>query len=284
LAARNVDSSFSGRYDPVETPEGRNTGLVRRITIEARINDDGQIITPYFPVRNGSIVPDLVYLTSEEEKDKYIAHFNIKIDEKNQITEETVLAIHQENFVRIPKEKLDFIYSSFYHLNSVTSATIPFFHHNDATRMLMAANMQRQAVTLLKNQEPLVASGIEAGLLDSSPLTVKAEEKGMVEYVDSCQIIVKEKNKEKKVYRLEQLVVSNKNVLNFSFPLVKKGDKVEKGQMLACGNHANNGELSLGYNLRVGFFCFSGYNFEDGFVISQRLVKEDVLTSFFVKK
>ncbi|CAG8718185.1 2996_t:CDS:1, partial [Ambispora leptoticha] len=284
LAARNVDSSFSGRYDPVETPEGRNTGLVRRITIEAGINDDGQITTPYFPVRNGVLVPSLVYLTSEEEKDKYIAHFNIKIDEKNRVMEETVLAVHQENFVRVPKEKLDFIYSSFYHLNSVTSATIPFFHHNDATRMLMATNMQRQAVTLLKNQEPLVASGIEVSLLNNSPLVVKAEEQGTVEYVDSGQIIVKEKNKEKKTYQLEQLVVSNKNILNFSSPLVKKGDKVEKGQMIACGNHAHNGELSLGYNLRVGFFCFGGYNYEDGFAISERLVKEDILTSFFVKK
>ncbi|CAG8752346.1 6977_t:CDS:2, partial [Funneliformis caledonium] len=246
LAARNVYSSFSGRYDPVETPEGRNTGLVRRITIGAKINDEGQITTPYFPVRNGLIVPSLVYLTSEEEKDKYIAHFNLKIDDKNQITEETVLAIHQGNYVRIPKEKLEFIYSSFYHLNSVTSATIPFFHHNDATRMLMATNMQRQAVTLLKSQEPLVASGIEAGLLNNSPLAVKAEEKGVVEYADS--------------------------------------DKIEKGQMLACGNYANNGELSLGNNLRVGFFCFDGYNYEDGFAISERLVKEDILTSFFVKK
>ncbi|CAI2186245.1 3667_t:CDS:2, partial [Funneliformis geosporum] len=205
-------------------------------------------------------------------------------DDKNQIVEETVLAMHQENFVRVPKEKLDFIYSSFYHLNSVTSATIPFFHHNDATRMLMATNMQRQAVTLLKNQEPLVSSGIEAGLLNNSPLAVKAEERGVVEYVDSSQIIVKEKNKGGKTYQLEQLVVSNKNILNFSFPLVKKGDKIEKGQMLAYGNYANHGELSLGYNLRVGFFCFDGYNYEDGFAISERLVKEDILTSFFVKK
>src|SRR5205823_11821351 len=112
-----VDCSYSGGYEPVETPDGRNTGLVRRIIIEAGINEDGQIITPYFPVRNGVLFPSLVYLTSEEEKDKYIAHFNIKIDEKNRVMEETVLAIHQENFVQIPKQKLDFIYSSFYHLN-----------------------------------------------------------------------------------------------------------------------------------------------------------------------
>ncbi|CAG8654249.1 5021_t:CDS:2, partial [Ambispora gerdemannii] len=284
LAARNISYSFGGRYDPVETPEGQRIGLVHRLTIGARVNDYGQIIVPYFPVCNGIITPSLVYLTSEEEKDKYIAHFNIKVDEKNQIVEETVLAIHQESFVRVPKEKLDFIYSSFYHLNSVTSATIPFFQHNDATRMLMAANMQRQAVTLLKSQEPLVASGIEASLLNNSPLVVKAEEKGVVEYVDSRQIVIKEKNKEKKTYELEQLVVSNKNVLNFSLPLVKKGDKVESGQMLACGNYANNNELSLGYNLRVAYLCWNGYNYEDAIILSERLVKEDILTSFFVKK
>ncbi|CAG8726793.1 24625_t:CDS:2, partial [Racocetra persica] len=270
LSARNVDASFIGRYDPNETPEGRNTGLVRRITIGAEINEDGQLTTPYFPVQNGVIIPKPVHLTSEEEKDKYIAHFNTKIDEKNRIVEETVMAIHQENFVRVPKEKINLIYSSFYHLNSVTGATIPFFNHNDATRMLMATNMQRQAITCLKNQEPLIASGIEANLLENSPLTVKAEEKGVVEYVDSQQIILK-KNKSKKIYPLEQLVVSNKNTLGFSLPLVKKGESVSKGQILACGNQASNGELSLGYNLR------------DAIILSERLVKEDILTSFFVK-
>jgi DNA-directed RNA polymerase subunit beta len=148
----------------------------------------------------------------------------------------------------------------------------------------MATNMQRQAVTLLKNQEPLVASGIEASLLNNSPLAVKTEEKGTVEYVDSQQIIVKEKNKEKRTYHLEQLVVSNKNILNFSLPLVKKGEQVEKGQMIACGNYANNGELSLGHNLRVAYLCWNGYNYEDAIIINERLVKEDILTSFFVKK
>ncbi|CFW92830.1 DNA-directed RNA polymerase subunit beta [endosymbiont DhMRE of Dentiscutata heterogama] len=283
LSARNVDASFIGRYDPNETPEGRNTGLVRRITIGAEINEDGQLTTPYFPVQNGVIIPKPVHLTSEEEKDKYIAHFNTKIDEKNRIVEETVMAIHQENFVRVPKEKINLIYSSFYHLNSVTGATIPFFNHNDATRMLMATNMQRQAITCLKSQEPLIASGIEANLLENSPLTVKAEEKGTVEYVDSQQIILKEKNKKKKIYPLEQLVVSSKNTLGFSLPLVKKGESVSKGQMLACGNQANNGELSLGYNLRVAYLCWNGYNYEDAIILSERLVKEDILTSFFVK-
>jgi DNA-directed RNA polymerase subunit beta len=150
----------------------------------------------------------------------------------------------------VPKEKINYIYSSFHQLNSPTTATIPAFSHNDATRILMAANMQRQAVPIIVNQEPLVASGIEASLFRNSPLTIKAEEEGRVKYVDSQKIVV-ESNKEKRTYELEQLVVSNKNILNFSSPLVKKGEKVEKSQIIACGNYANNDELSLGYNLRV---------------------------------
>jgi len=283
MAARNINSSYYGRYDLVETPEGQRVGLIHNLTIGAEINDYGQVVVPYYPVRNGEIIPELVYLNTEEGQDKYIANFALKIDEKNRILEETVLVRHQGEFLRVAKERVDYIDSSFYHLNSITSATIPFFQHNDATRMLMATNMQRQAVTLLKSQDPLVASGAEASLLNNSPLVVTAEEKGVVEYVDSQQIIIKEAS-QKKTYQLGQLVVSNKNILNFSFPLVKKGEKVEKGQMIACGNYGNNGELSLGYNLRVAYLCWNGYNYEDAIILNERLVREDILTSFFVKK
>jgi DNA-directed RNA polymerase subunit beta len=162
---------------------------------------------------------------------------------------------HQGDFKRVPKEKVNYIDSSFYHLNSVTSATIPFFQHNDATRMLMSSNMQRQAVTLLKNEAPLVTSGLGVALLANSSLVIKAEKKGKVEYVDSQKITIKEGTKKEKTYRLSQLAVSNKNTLNFSFPLVKRGEKVEKGQMIACGNYADQGELALGYNLRVAYLC-----------------------------
>jgi len=255
MAARNINSSYYGCYDLVETPEGQRVGLIHNLTIGAEINNYGQVVVPYYPVQNGVIVPELVYLTSEEGQNKYIAHLNTKIDEKNRICEETVLVRHAEEFVLVSKEKIDYIDSSFYQLNSITSATIPFFQHNDATRMLKATNMQRQAVTLLKNQEPLVASGVEANLLNNSSLVVKAEEKGLVEYVDSQQIIIKESSKTKRTYELKQLVASNKNILNFSQPLVKKGEKVEKDQMLAHGNYANNGELALGYNLRVAYLC-----------------------------
>jgi DNA-directed RNA polymerase subunit beta len=140
-------------------------------------------------------------------------------------------------------------------LNSVTSATIPFFQHNDAARVLMAANMQRQAVPLLKNQEPWVASGVESNLAERSSLAVRTEAGGLVDYVDSQKIIIEESKKIKREYFLKQLVVSNKNVLNFSSPLVRKGEKVEKGQIIANGNYAKNNELSLGHNLRVAFCC-----------------------------
>jgi len=148
----------------------------------------------------------------------------------------------------------------------------------------MAANMQRQALPLLVNQEPLVASGIEASLLKNSPLSINAEEKGQVKYVDSQKIIVKETNNKEKVYKLKQLVASNKNTLDSSLPLVKKGDKVEKGQTIACDKCFENRELALGYNLRVAYLCLEGYNYEDAIIVNRNLIKKDILTSFFVKK
>src|SRR6185436_213649 len=134
MAARNINSSYYGRYDLVETPEGQRVGLIHNLTIGAEINDYGQVVVPYYPVRNGEIIPELVYLNTEEGQDKYIANFALKIDEKNRILEETVLVRHQGEFLRVAKERVDYIDSSFYHLNSITSATIPFFQHNDATR------------------------------------------------------------------------------------------------------------------------------------------------------
>ncbi|CAI2182554.1 17342_t:CDS:10 [Funneliformis geosporum] len=284
LEARNINPSYCGRYDLVETPEGQRVGLVHNLTISAEINDEGQVATSYYLVKEGIITDQLVYLTSEEEGEQYVTHPNIKISEKNEILDALVPVVYQGNFSLIPKEKVNYIYSSFHHLNSLTTAAIPFFSHNDATRILMAANMQRQALPLLVNQEPLVASGIEASLLKNSPLAINAEEKGEVEYVDSQKIIIKETNKKEKVYKLKQLVASNKNTLDSSFPLVKKGDKVEKGQIIACDKCFKNKELALGYNLRVAYLCLGGYNYEDAIIVNENLIKKDILTSFFVKK
>lgn len=157
--------------------------------------------------------------------------------------------------VLIPKEKISYIYSSFHQLNSLTTAAVLDPARNDATRVLMAANMLRQAIPPFINQRPLVASGIEESVFLNSPLTIKAQEKGQVEYVDSEQIIIKESGKEKRTYELKQLVVSNKNTLSFSSPLVKKGEKIEKGQIIAGSSYSSNNEACLGYNLRVAYLC-----------------------------
>ncbi|KLL01819.1 MAG: DNA-directed RNA polymerase subunit beta [Mycoplasmataceae bacterium RC_NB112A] len=284
LNARNINPSYYGRYDLVETPEGPKVGLIHNLALGAKINDYEQVITPYYKVKKGKVTSEIDYLSNEEEKNKYITHFDLEIDEKNQILEDTPLARYQNDIVSVPKERIDYIDSSFYQMNSLTSATIPFFQHNDATRMLMATNMQRQAVTLLKSQTPLIATGIEKSLLDNSPLLIKAQAEGEVEYRDSQQIKIKEKKGTLKTYKLKQLVVSNKNVLNFSIPLVKKGEKVKVGQVIASGDYNQGGELALGYNLRAAYLCWKGYNYEDAIVISEKLVKEDILTSFFAKK
>jgi DNA-directed RNA polymerase subunit beta len=253
--ARNVKRSYYGRYDLVETPEGQKVGLIHNLAVGAEINSYGQVVARYFPVKDGKIQPEIVYLASEEEREKYMAHSNIRVNENSEILEDEVVCRYEGELVRVKKEKIDYIDSSFYQLNSITSATIPFFQHNDATRMLMASNMQRQALTLIKSQAPLVASGMEASLLENSSMVVKALEDGIVRYVDSRKIIVGNEKEEDRIYELKQLVVSNKNILNFSIPLVKKGEKVEKDQILSHGNYADSGELALGYNLRVAYLC-----------------------------
>lgn len=284
LTVRNINPSYYGRYDLVETPEGQKVGLLHALSFNAEIDEFGQIIVPYFKVVNGVVTSEIHYLASDQELEKYISHCNVEIGDDNVIKQESLLARHNNVFVSIAPSKLDYIDSSFYHLNSINSASIPFFQHNDSTRMLMACNMQKQAVVLLTNEAPFVATGTEASLLENSNLNVFSENAGHVEYVDSRRIVIKEDDGERTDYDVKQFVVSNKNNLFLSLPQVKKGDKVTKNQLLSYGNYGKNRELSLGHNLRVAFMSWNGYNFEDAIVISDALVKRDALTSFFVKK
>jgi DNA-directed RNA polymerase subunit beta len=255
LAARNVNSSYYGKYDLVETPEGQRVGLIHNLTINSGINKYGQVVAKYYRVENGVVLPEIVDLNSEESHDKYMAHCNIRINENNEIVDDQVIVRYQEELIMVAKEKVQFIDFSFYQLNSITSATIPFFQHNDSTRMLMASNMQRQALTLVKNQAPLVSSGMEPTLLNNSALIIKSGVDGEVKYVDNNIIIITSDQGEEKVYKLRQLTISNKNVLNFTIPQVRKGERVTKDQIIAHGNYANDNELSLGYNLRVAYLC-----------------------------
>jgi DNA-directed RNA polymerase beta subunit len=168
-----------------------------------------------------------------------------------------MLARYRDGFIWVTEDKINYIDTSFYQLNSITSSSIPFFQHNDAARMLMATNMQRQAVPILINQEPLISSGVEANVGVNTALVVRSKTKGVVAYADSQKIIIQEdeNGKSQHTYLLKQLVASNKNVLDLSFPIVKKGDLIEENQIIANGSYTKNNELSLGYNLRVAYCC-----------------------------
>jgi len=280
---RDIKPDDNGRYDLVETPEGAKVYLIRSLTLNAQINKYGQITASYYKVKKGKIVAELVHLSSEEEYNKYITHCHLSINENNEIEAEKVTAWYQNSFVLVAKDKIEYIYSSFYHLNSLVSSAIIGFNFNSATRMLMATNMLKQVVGL-KGEAPLVISGMEENLLNNDYLTIKNSSSGIVEYVDSKKIIVKEKNKKEKEYSLKQFLISNKNLLFFSHPLVKKGEEVTSGQLLACGDYEDKQILSLGHNLRVAFLCWEGNNFEDAIVINKRLVEEGKFTSLYVKE
>ena len=263
-STRDIDPSYYGRYCSVETPEGQKIGLIRSLTLNAKIDEHGQVLAPYYLVEQGKVTPKITYLTAGEEPENYIAHCSLKINENNLIEESMVWARHQRKFVLVPKEKINFIDTSFYHLNSINSSSIPFFQHNDSVRMLTASNMQKQAVILLKGEAPLVASGIENYLLGNASLTVKSDSAGIVKYVDSEKIIISpEKTAQQKKdsypnqeeYPISQFLITNTNNLLTSVPLVKEGEKVEKGQIIACGNYHDQQELVLGHNLRVAFMC-----------------------------
>lgn len=284
LTARNVDESHYGRYGLMSTQEGKNFGLNHNLALGAVINEEGQIIVPYYLVKNALVTKEVVYLTSDDEYDKHITHCNIKIDEKGKIVDKEILVRHQGQITWVNHNLVDYIDSSFYNISSVEESMGPFTPYNDATRTLMTSNMHRGAIPLFKNQNPLISTGTEVTLRENSFLAVRAENDGTVEYADNNLIIINnETNNERKTYALDQLLITNKDILNFSFPLVRKGDKVKKDQFIADGHYSQNGELSLGYNLRVAYMS-GHYNFEDAIVFSDRLIKDDIFTYAVAKE
>ena len=286
LTVRNTNPSFPGRYDSVETQEGTKTGLTHSVVLNARIDEFGQIRSSYYRVFDGEVLNELVYLTSEEEFNSFVSHCSININENNLIIDKKILAKHKDKFILINTNDLNYIDSSFYQLNSVNSASIPFFQHNDSTRMLMACNMQKQAVITLGNEPPLISSGTEETLLKNSPLTVICENNGIVVYADSRKVLVKEDDGFEKQYDIKQFFNSNKNSFFTSFVQVKSGEKVEKGQIISYGNYGKEGELSLGANLRVAFLTWNSIHakaggYEDSIIVSSKIANSGVLTSFY---
>ncbi len=279
---RDVHPSHYGRICPIETPEGPNIGLISTLASYAKINRYGFIETPYRKV-NGTVIDesDVRYLTADEEKNYIIAQAKVDSDENGQILEEQVIARHFGENILANREDVDFIDISPKQIVSVATSCIPFLENDDATRALMGANMQRQAVPLLNPHTPFVGTGMEYQAARDSGAAVVSEEGGVVTYVDSKKIVVTNEEGDH-VYRLSKFAISNNGTCINHKPIVKVNEKILPNQVLADGPAMENGELALGQNVLVGFMTWNGYNYEDAIIMSERLVKEDVYTSIHI--
>ncbi len=284
LEVRDVHPSHYGRICPIETPEGQNIGLITSMATYARINDYGFLETPYRVVKDGVVTDEIRWLMADEEERYYIAPATTPLDENGRIRDEVIeVRTGKEEIRKVRREEVHFMEVSPAAVVGVSASLIPFLEHDDSNRALMGANMQRQAVPLVKPQAPLVGTGMEWPAARDSGRLVLAEEDGVVTYVDATQIKVKGKTGER-VYKLRVFENSNQDTLLHQRPVVEKGQKVKKGDLLADAESTDRGELALGANLLVAILPFEGYNYEDAIVISERLVKENILDSIHIQE
>jgi len=284
LEIRDVHPSHYDRICPIETPEGQNIGLITSLATYARINEYGFLEAPYWRVVDGRVTDEVVYLMADEEERYNIAPATTKIDRDGRIIGELVeIRTGKENIQLVPPKLVHYMEISPAALVGLSASLIPFLEHDDSNRALMGANMQRQAVPLLKAEAPYVGTGMEKIAARDSGMLVIAQQDGVVSYVDAQKIIVKSGKKEH-VYALITFERSNQDTLIHQRPLVSKGDKVKQGDVLADGPACSKGELALGTNVLVGFLPWEGYNYEDAIVISERLVKDDVLDSIHIQE
>jgi DNA-directed RNA polymerase subunit beta len=286
---RDVHASHYGRICPIQTPEGPNIGLVGHLATYARINEFGFIETPYQVVKNGKISNEFIYLTASEEEKFNIAHAGIRLDESGIILDDLVEARIKGSPGMARKEDIQLIDVAPQQFISVATSLIPFLEHDDANRALMGSNMQRQAVSCINPEAPLVSTGAESQSARDSGQVVVAEEDGVVIEVDAKHITVLPDKKtgsarqQNKIYPLHAFTRSNQSTNISNQPLIKKGQKVKKGDILADGSSTDNGQLALGQNLLVAFLSFSGANFEDAIIISERLVKDERFSSIHIE-
>ncbi len=282
MEVRDVNPSHYGRICPIETPEGQNIGLITSLASYARINEYGFIMTPYRKVIDNKITDEIVYMTADEEEDYYISQATIDVDDNGYISSETVPVRYNKDNMIVPREKVDYIDVSPSQIVSVTTSMIPFMEHDDANRTLMGANMQRQAVPLMITEAPIVGTGVEAAIARDSGCSVVCDLDGVVEYVDAKKIIVKGLE-EKHTYELVSYQRSNNETCYNQRPIVKKGEQVHKGEIIADGPSTDKGEIGLGKNLVVAFMTYNGYNYEDAVILNERIVRDDVLTSIHIE-
>jgi DNA-directed RNA polymerase subunit beta len=293
---RDVHYTHYGRLCTIETPEGPNIGLISSLCVYATINRLGFIETPYKPVIEGKVNLEEppIYLSAEEEEDKIIAQASTLLNDDGTFTNDRVKVRYHADYPITPREKVDLIDIAPNQIASIAASLIPFLEHDDANRALMGSNMMRQAVPLLNSDSPLVGTGIEGNVARDSRVLINAEGPGIVEYVDANEIRIRYKREEEeklvsfdedlRTYYLTKFKRTNQNTSINLRPIVRKGDKVKKGQVLCEGYATKNGELALGRNLMVAFMPWKGYNFEDAIVISERVVKEDIFTSVHIEE
>ncbi len=288
---RDVHSSHYGRICPIETPEGPNIGLISSLSVYARINDFGFIESPYRKVIKGRVTDEVHYLSGDREEKYVIAQANAPIDEKGQFIRDLVSVRYKGDFLEVPSDRVDYMDVSPKQLVSIAAGLIPFLEHDDANRALMGSNMQRQSVPLLCAERPYVGTGLEGRVAKDSRVMVVAEAAGKVAYVSAQKIIVskdgeipskKTLESDYTIYDLRKFMRSNAGTCFNQKPIVRVGDKVATGSVLADGPSTDQGELSLGRNVLVAFMSWCGYNFEDAIIISEKLVREDVYTSIHV--
>lgn len=282
---RDVHYSHYGRMCPIETPEGPNIGLIVSLSIYARVNKYGFLETPYRKVKSGRVTDEVEYLTAMDEEKYNIAQASAHIDEKGMFIDPYVAARHRGEFLTVEPDEIHYIDVSPKQIISISTALIPFLEHDDANRALMGSNMQRQAVPLLNPEAPLIGTGIEEKAALDSGVTVRALNDGTVQYVSSSEIkILNDESEEPEIYKLIKYIRTNQDTCFNQKPIVEKGDRVKKGDVIADGPATDAGELALGKNVLVAFMPWMGYNYEDAILISERVVKEDLFTSIHIEE
>jgi DNA-directed RNA polymerase subunit beta len=287
---RDVHPTHYGRICPIETPEGPNIGLINSLATFARVNKYGFVETPYRKVKDGRVTDEVIYLSAMEEGRYHVAQANVALDAKGRFTDDLVVCRHSGDVVMITPDKVDYMDVSPKQLVSVAAALIPFLENDDANRALMGSNMQRQAVPLVRAEAPFVGTGMEGVVARDSGAAIAARRTGVIDQIDATRIVIRATDdldptkSGVDIYRLMKYQRSNQSTCINQRPLVKVGDQVAKGDIIADGPSTDLGELALGRNVLVAFMPWNGYNFEDSILLSERIVKDDVFTSIHIEE
>ena len=282
VEVRDVNASHYGRICPIESPEGQNIGLITSLASYAKVDEYGFIMTPYRKVENRKLTDEVKYLTADEEAEFIISQATIETDDNNRIVPDQVTARYKGENIMAKSDDVDYVDVSPQQVVAVTTSCIPFLEHDDATRALMGANMQRQSVPLLRSEAPFIGTGVEYIAAKDSGAVIVAKADGVVDYVDAKKIVIKNAL-DKDVYFLANYELSNAGTCQHHRPIVRCGDTVKRGQVIADGQSTDKGELALGKNVVVAFMTFNGYNYEDAVILNENLVKDDAYTSLHME-